>query len=461
MLRPRTRSGRLAPLALEPSAERYVAFGNGGQAWLFDLVEEPYQDYIGSVGDTISLPKAKPQDKLGLDVLAIAVAPVGLLAYDVIRVVATGDATGVVRLWTFHTGVKRAGYGTRLLRTLQGAEGATRALAWAPDGALAAGGDDGLVRVWDPKQAEVRQTLSSDAPARVLRLAFAAGGRLLVSGCADGQVNVWSRGRPPARVLGPARRPYRRSRGSLAVTQLGLGAGLLVSLDREGLAQRYDLAASAYLGGAERFARALAAEGDRWAYARHRELVLRDARGEHTFPLQGQVRELAFAPGRDRLYAASDKGLLCFDLAERRELEPLARGACEHVAADGAGRVVFSAGRTVHGFEAGERRRSWSVEARDLALSSQGWVLAAEERETLVLDFASAEARASLPGRAPLACSPDGRLGVTTAADGRLQLWQGGRWQRPLRLLAPPARHAPSALSFASDGTLLSGGRSG
>ena len=75
--------------------------------------------------------------------------------------------------------------------------GHVRALAWAPDGRLASGGDDGKVRIW-PAGGGPPQVLDHGGPVRAL--AWAPDGRL-ASGGDGGKVRIWPAGGGPPQVL--------------------------------------------------------------------------------------------------------------------------------------------------------------------------------------------------------------------------------------------------------------------
>jgi WD40 repeat protein len=116
---------------------------------------------------------------------AVGIAPGG-------RTVASGSASGTVRLWSASS--------SRLQRSFKAHDGRVTALAFAPinDRLFASAGDDGQVKLWD---------LRSRAPARIFRghagpvhsLVFSADGRRLLSAGQDGVIRIWSNISAPPR----------------------------------------------------------------------------------------------------------------------------------------------------------------------------------------------------------------------------------------------------------------------
>jgi WD40 repeat protein/tRNA A-37 threonylcarbamoyl transferase component Bud32 len=81
--------------------------------------------------------------------------------------------------------------GARLLRTLAGHKGAVRSVAFSADGKLlASGGEDWRIELWDPATGRERATLPGHLEA-VTALAFAPDGRTLASGSWDRTVKLW------------------------------------------------------------------------------------------------------------------------------------------------------------------------------------------------------------------------------------------------------------------------------
>jgi WD40 repeat protein len=99
---------------------------------------------------------------------------------------ATGSASGLIKLWTLDRSGELA-----FRRDCAGHTRAVYALEFSPDGrTLASGGDDRSVILWDPVVGQERLALSGHAD-RVLRLAFNGDGSALVTVSRDGAVKRW------------------------------------------------------------------------------------------------------------------------------------------------------------------------------------------------------------------------------------------------------------------------------
>ncbi|HEY6746371.1 MAG TPA: helix-turn-helix domain-containing protein [Mycobacteriales bacterium] len=133
---------------------------------------------------------------------AVAVTPDG-------RTVAAGGADGLVRLWDVPT--------RRLVGTLTGSAGrqpTVFAVTIAPDGrTLAAGGSDGRLRLWSLADRSRPRLLAAVTGATgplptVFAAAYSPDGRTLAAGGADGVVRLWSPADPARpRAIGLLRGP--------------------------------------------------------------------------------------------------------------------------------------------------------------------------------------------------------------------------------------------------------------
>lgn len=136
------------------------------------------------------------------------------------KTVATASSGGLIRMW--ETGYGTGGYGTgghgnnghgknqdqnqgqRGYSLGQGEQVALRALAFAPTGMqLAAGGDDGDVRLWTGLNCSGEDEQCQDAPQHlhaattaILALAWSPDGQMLAAGAEDGTFSIWSPTQP-------------------------------------------------------------------------------------------------------------------------------------------------------------------------------------------------------------------------------------------------------------------------
>lgn len=131
-------------------------------------------------------PQGPPVAVGGGPVRAVTVIPDGR--------VASGSDDGVVRIWDLER--------SRLLGALEGHRGWVMALAALPDGRLASGSMDETLRLWDPRRA-VAEAILEPHGGPVYAVAVLPDGRVL-SGSDDGLIRIWDveRGRSLGRLEG-------------------------------------------------------------------------------------------------------------------------------------------------------------------------------------------------------------------------------------------------------------------
>jgi WD40 repeat protein len=271
-------------------------------------------------------------------------------------------------------------------------------LAYSPDGTLAAAGEDGRLRFWDPATGEVRSSL--DHPGDLDQVAVSPDGRWFASACHDGRVRV---GRPGGRVwelTGHSKRVH--------AVAFQPGRPALASAGSDGEVRLWDLAADPPTG----------------------RLLLRQPR---------QLYSLAFTP-EGRVLAACGEG---------QEIA-LIRVETGRVYAD----VAYPSGN-VHTVRLAPDGRVLAAGAKDGTACF--WDLADGPDGPVPREGAPPIHRLSRVN--DMAFSPDGRS-VALALDGAAEVWEVPTLRRRCALRGPAGR--VGAVAFSPDGrTLATGGPDG
>ena len=338
------------------------------------------------------------------------------------RTLASGSASGTIRLWDTETGQARG--------LLQGHSGPVFGVAFSPLGRmLASVGFDGAVKFWESEVERQSTTYLEHADA-VKKLAYAPDGRTVATGDAAGTVSTWEAATGKRRLSFPA-----------------------------------------HVGGINSLA--FAPHGQLFATAGNWDVKLWDAESgkQRGAPLQhrGEVRAVKFSPdGKTLVSAGGDRTVRLWDLDASRERAALGEHDCTVSSLDFSsdGRLLCSADERgelkIWDVALRQELMSWSghdgtVEA--VAFSPGGKSLASTgaDRSIRLWDPSTGRGRTVLgshSGRVnSLAFTADGRTIATCSADHQIKLWDVATG-RELNSLTGHAG-AVNGLTFSPDGSRL------
>ncbi|WP_051866134.1 TIR domain-containing protein [Streptomyces griseus] len=385
---------------------------------------------------------------------------------------AAGDSAGVVRLWRVDPAADPVPGGPPVAVPLSRQPSEHRGSVWvckfrrhgdtpAPDtgSLLVTGGNDGVVRLWDPATGQGRRILRGHGR-RIGTLSFSADGSLLAAGGNDGVVRLWhsASGRRLRELTGQSDRLVSAVFSPAGGTQLATASSdgdLYLWNAATGEYQREMDVETEHV-----WAEAFSADGELLATANDDDTVRLwyRATGAHVVTIDehfGRVRSIAFrGDGAVLATGCDDRRVRIWDTADQR-ITAVLDGHTDRVyavafAADGSWlasaswdgqAVIWKDGAVAHRLT-GHTGRLWTAAAHPLRplLATAG-----DDRTVRLWDARTGRETAALTGHTgrvlAVAFSPDGSLLASGGEDGTVRLWNV-----PTDVPADDPGHTPAAL---------------
>ena len=384
------------------------------------------------------------------------------------RLVAAGTDDGAIRLWDVEK--------PREAVSLSGHSQLVGGLDFSPDGkTLASGSDDTTIVLWDVERREQLAALRADH-GKVTSVAFSRDGTTLASGHFDGRVLLWN---VPERRVVATLEGHRN-----VVTSVAFGSdGTLASGSDDSTVLLWNVAAPAPVARLEAHARAVrtvafSTDGTKLASGGNDgTVILWDPRSGQPLgkPLVGHrkfVRAVTFSPDGTTLASASeDQTVLLWDLASGGS-RPL-QGQTDFVtdvAFSGDGKVLASSSidhsvvlwDLTGGVPLSTALAAHEPPVRAVTFSPDGRTMASGSLDTTVVLWDESRARVgTLQAHGDevtsLAFSPDGRLLASGSLDGTVVLWDIVRRERTATLHVDGG--GVTSVAFSPDGARLASGR--
>jgi WD40 repeat protein len=362
------------------------------------------------------------------------------------RLLVTGSANGVVRIWDWPLTLA-AGRG-ELLRTMHTDRGSIWGLAFSPDGMqLAAASHDGTATVWNSGTGQELHLLGEDLTQILLRVTFSPDGQHLLAVGSEGTIDIWD-------LISGQRVSSTSAHANIDDVDFDSSGNLLVTAGGDAKAKLWR-----YSAGFLQEIMTLAGHGARLRAAEFSS----DGSRLITSSADGTIRYWDVSPhGSEELFTLMGHEGSINDIDTNYDGSRLVSGG-----QDGSA-IVWDASTGLElfslvGHEVAVRGVDFSPDGRTIATASEDMTIKLWNAGTgQLLDTFSGHGEGIIgnliQGVVDVEFSPDGNRLATAGADGMAKVWDVASGRELLSIAGHPKGYGLTEVAFSPDGHLLATG---